>query len=72
MTVKNVRDIRVENHGSLVLFQPLNDSARSWLLEHTEETAPWFGNALCVEPRYAQGLTEVLKSEGFSFDETTN
>lgn len=59
------RDIRVENHGSIMLFRPLNDGARKHLEENVQDDAQWFGGALVVEPRYAEGLAANLEAEGY-------
>jgi len=58
-------DIRIENHGSLALFRPLNDEARAHLEENVSEEAQWFGGALAVEHRYVVGLAEALQGEGY-------
>jgi hypothetical protein len=48
-------DVNVMNHGSLFLFQPRSDEAKSWLDENVSTESQWFGEALVVEPRYAAG-----------------
>lgn len=56
----------VEDHGSIVLVQPLTADIREWLQEHTDEEAQWFGGALVVEPRYVSSLVSALINEGFA------
>ena len=56
----------VENHGSIVLVRPLTADVRAWLVEHTDEEAQWFGNALVVEPRYVEPLVAALIEEGYA------
>lgn len=51
-------DVQVENHGSIFLFRPLTDEARTWLVEHTD--GQWFGGALAVEHRYAADLANGI------------
>jgi hypothetical protein len=50
------RDIRIENHGSLVLLRPYRRHARLWLREHVDTNGRWWGppsaSALVVEPRF--------------------
>lgn len=58
-------DVTVENHGSLVLFRPHTDAARTWVEDHVDDGAQWFGGALVVEPRYAMPFTEALMESGF-------
>jgi len=54
----------VEDHGSIVLIQPLTADVRSWLREHTD--AHWFGGALVCEPRYVEPLVSALIEEGYA------
>lgn len=56
-------DVRIENHGSILLFRPLTRSASDWLRNNTD--GQWFGNALVVEHRYAGDLAEGMIQEGF-------
>ena len=57
-------DIKVENHGSIFLFQPLTDSARNWIEEHVGEDAQFWSGALVCEPRYASDLADGMMSDG--------
>jgi len=57
------RMIIIEERGSIVLFRPKDDETREWLEDHT--AGMWFGGALAVEPRYAEGLAQGLRDEGF-------
>ena len=54
--------VRVEDHGTILLFRPLSDAARSWLEERTN--ASWFGGALACERRFAASLAEGLLVDG--------
>ncbi len=56
----------VDYHGSVVLVRPLTPDVRSWLEEHTDEEAQWFGGALIVEPRYVAPLVSALIEEGYA------
>ncbi len=56
-------DIRVENHGSIVLLQPLNPAAREWLDQHVAWEQK-FGNAIVVEPRYVAGIVQGAINDG--------
>jgi hypothetical protein len=58
-------DYRFEYHGSLFLCRPLNKRAADWLFEHVEEAAGFLGDAVAVEPRYAQDLARNLTDDGF-------
>jgi len=57
-------DCRVENHGTLFLFQPLTPAASDWIEEHVQEDAQFFGTALVVEHRYACDLAEGMREDG--------
>ena len=58
-------DVNVENHGSIVTFSPLNDSAKDWIKENVK-TEPWqfLGKKLAVEPRYVQNLIDGMENDG--------
>lgn len=56
-------DVRIVNHLSTVAFEPLTDAAREWIEEHVVEPM-WFGGAVMVEPRYADGLAEGMHNDG--------
>jgi hypothetical protein len=58
-------DFRIENHGSIFLFDPQNTGAENHLRENVSQEALWFGGALAVEPRYARDLATALQREGF-------
>jgi hypothetical protein len=55
----------VEDHGSLMLFRPLDAEVTAWLEEHTD--GHWFGGALAVEPRFAEALALGMLDAGFTF-----
>lgn len=59
-------DVQVENHGSIIIFQPLTARARAWLEEHTD--GMWWAGGLAVEPRYAPDLAQGLDDDGFVVD----
>ena len=61
----NEADFRIENHGSIFLFDPQNTSAENHLRDNVSEEAQWFGGALVVEPRYVIDLAAALEAEGF-------
>jgi len=58
-------DFRIQNHGSIFLFDPQNTRAKNYLDENISREALWFGEALVVEPRYARDLATALQREGF-------
>lgn len=58
-------DIRIENHGSLFVFWPLSESAKSWVDENVAEPTFLGGtHAIVVEPRYARELADGMMADG--------
>lgn len=57
-------DFLVRNAFTVMLFCPLTARAKSWVKENVQADAQWFGNALCVETRFAWGLAEGMKDAG--------
>lgn len=51
-----------QNHGSLVLVEPIDIEAERWLKENTNGT--WYMGALVVEPRYVDALVQGFEEEG--------
>jgi hypothetical protein len=58
-------DFRIQNYGSIFLFDPQNEAAEGHLRENVSDEALWFGGALVVEPRYAADLVVALQTDGF-------
>jgi hypothetical protein len=59
-------DFRCENHGSLSLLFLLTQYAHSWIEEHLPNDAPWFGNAVLVEPRYIWTILGGIQDAGLA------
>jgi len=59
-------DIRITSHGSLILLHAETAEAVRWLEEHTAEDAMWHGNALVVEPRYAEAIVAGAREDGLA------
>ena len=58
-------DVRVTGAGStLLLFHPLSPEAKTWMKEHIEEEAHYLGDALAVEPRYAENIVCAMRRAG--------
>ena len=58
-------DIVIENHGTIFLFRPLSDSARTWIEENVmpEGFHPdW--PTLVVEHRYVENLAAGMQDAG--------
>jgi hypothetical protein len=62
-------DLRVENHGSIALLIPQNETAREWLNDNVaSEPWQWFGDGLAAEPRYVDMLIDGALDEGLEVE----
>jgi hypothetical protein len=57
-------DIRVENHGSIVLLRVESQRADRWLDENLDPEAQTFGRAYVVEPRYVADIVQGAREAG--------
>jgi len=60
-------DVRLEDEGSAVLFQPLTPAAHTWMQENIPaEDWQWLGGRLAVERRYVDDVIDGLVKAGFT------
>lgn len=60
-------DVKVMNHGSVVMVEPVSDEAKTWVNENVGlEGWQWMGNSFAVEPRYLGDLLDGMRAEGFT------
>jgi len=59
-------DFRVFYDGSVSLVTPETPAAHEWLSEHVPADAPWFGDALAVEPRFLDALIDGIEGDGLA------
>jgi hypothetical protein len=59
-------DFSIHFGGSVSLFHPLTDAARSWLAEHCPEDGEhqYWAGALCIEHRFTGSLRELAIKDG--------
>jgi len=57
-------DVRIANHGSIVLVRPVTKAAEEWLNDNVGGEAQYFGNALACEPRYVGDLLHGMENDG--------
>jgi hypothetical protein len=57
-------DFEVQDEGTIVLIRPTSKAASEWIEEHIPDDAPWFGNALAVEHRYAGDIVCGMMEDG--------
>jgi hypothetical protein len=56
-------DIRVQDHGSIVLLWPDTDRAKEWVEANVAYEQTW-GHAIVVEPRYLGDIVEGARNDG--------
>lgn len=58
-------DIRIENHGSIVLLRPVTQDAKDWVEENlqTEDWQGWCG-AIAVDPRCVGAIVDGAIGDG--------
>ncbi len=62
-------DIKVQNHGSIVLLTPRTDAAEEWFDEHLPADAQTWGlNSIVVEPRYVGAIIEGAAEAGLEIE----
>lgn len=57
-------DVRVENHGSIILVNPLTGPAIDWVADNLPDDVQMFGNAIVVEPRYVGAIIDGMINDG--------
>ena len=63
-------DYVVRNEGSIVQFLPKTEDAKNFLNENVGfERWQIFGESLCVDHRFAEGLIGFLLAHGYDIEE---
>ena len=57
-----IDQFKIMNEGSIILFEPLTDAARSWWSSNVDPEAQTMGHAYVVEHRYAGDIVEGIKA----------
>lgn len=57
-------DIRVRNHGSLVILIGLSEAGDRWLDASLHPEAPRWGGGYVVEPRYVDAILDGAHDDG--------
>lgn len=57
-------DVRVDNHGSIMLLNPLTQAGEAWMDEHLPADALTFGGGIVVEPRYVGDIVNGMREDG--------
>jgi hypothetical protein len=63
-------DIRVEDHGSIVLLRPATTAGREWLEAHCDQSGyqPFSGGTLLCEPRYVANIVRRAIEDGLEVE----
>ena len=57
-------DVTVYNGGSIVMFTPHTEQAKSWVADNVPlESWQWMGPSFAVEARFAPSLTEYMMDD---------
>lgn len=60
-------DVRVENHGSIIMFYLCTDDATNWVDENLViESWQWLGSGFGVDPRMAEGVLDRMEADGLT------
>ena len=58
-------DVRVFDHGSVMMVQPISAAAMAWVDENVKiDGWQWLGCAFAVDPRYLISLVEGMQDCG--------
>ena len=57
-------DVRIANHGSVVLLHPQSPTGQAWLDENIGADALTFGRAIVCEPRYVSDILTGMVADG--------
>lgn len=58
-------DVRLSDHGSIIVLTPDSDEARAWCEEHLPNDAPrWGAHGYAVEPRYVGDIVAGMEDAG--------
>ena len=61
-------DIKVIDHGSVILFHLLTPEANTWVDKNVSKESQFMGNALVVEPRFADDLCGGMIADGLKVE----
>lgn len=59
-------DFSFANHGSITLLTPRSRKAKSWLNEHINEEAQYWGASVVIEPRYVGAILQGIADDGLT------
>lgn len=64
-----MKDIQVDNSGSIVGLTPLTPAGREWIEEHCQaEPWQWMGETLNVDTRMAGNILVGMQADGLTIE----
>lgn len=64
-----MKDVQVDNSGSIVGLTPITPAAREWIEEHCQtEPWQWMGETLNVDTRMAGNILEGMQADGLTVE----
>jgi hypothetical protein len=57
-------DFAVENHGTIILLQPLTRAATEWIANNLPADRLHYAGAVVIEPRYLAAIVEGIRADG--------
>lgn len=64
----NQPDVIVDNEGSIMLFRPQTDAAKTWCAKNLPSDALRWCFSYVVEPRYAQNIVDGMLTDGLEVE----
>lgn len=65
MAIIHNPDFVAENHGTLIMLQPVSDAAKEWVAEHLPEDAQWLGPRVAIDHRCYPPIADGIVNDGF-------
>lgn len=57
-------DVNIEDHGSIILLQPVSPAGHDWLAVHVPDGLRFHGSAVICEPRFVDSITRGMVRDG--------
>ena len=66
MAQEETLDVQLTDGGSIILFDPLTDTAKEWVKEYIPADGPRMGGSIAVERRYAFNIVQGMQKYGLT------
>ena len=62
-------DVRISNHGTIVMVLPVSKAAKDWVKENVDVPSwAWMGGSFACEPRLVDNLIDGMRDAGLEVD----